>query len=50
MRIASQHRVPKVPVGGNTGLSGGTVGEGALMLSLDRMNKIKEIVNRNIKG
>lgn len=43
MRIASQHQCPVVPVSGNTGLSGGTVGEGALMLSLDRLNKIEDI-------
>ncbi|WP_323784778.1 FAD-binding oxidoreductase [Thalassovita sp.] len=32
-----------VPVSGNTGLSGGTKAEGAVMLSLDRMNNIREI-------
>ncbi len=43
MRIASRYEMPVVPVSGNTGLSGGTKGEGALMLSLDRLNKIEEI-------
>ena len=33
MRIASQHQCPVVPVSGNTELSGGTVGEGALVLA-----------------
>ncbi|MGY9047581.1 MAG: FAD-binding oxidoreductase, partial [Rhodobacterales bacterium] len=43
MKIAYDARVPVVPVSGNTGLAGGTVGEGAIMLSLDRMNKVREI-------
>ncbi|WP_343116593.1 FAD-binding oxidoreductase [Ostreiculturibacter nitratireducens] len=32
-----------VPVGGHTGLTGATEAEGALMLSLERMNRIREI-------
>lgn len=32
-----------VPVSGNTGLAGGAVAEGAVMLSLERMNAIKEV-------
>tara|TARA_B100000780_G_scaffold173148_1_gene121232 strand:- start:870 stop:2315 length:1446 start_codon:yes stop_codon:yes gene_type:complete len=43
MRIASRYAIPVVPVSGNTGLSGGTIADGALMLSLDRMNKIEEV-------
>ncbi|MFZ5749853.1 MAG: FAD-binding oxidoreductase [Pseudomonadota bacterium] len=43
LRLASAARVPVVPVGGNTGLNGGTFAEGALMLSLARMNRIREI-------
>lgn len=43
LRLANDARVPVVPVSGNTGLSGGTAGEGAVMLSLDRMNAIREI-------
>ncbi len=43
MRIAFEAGVPVVPVSGNTGLAGGTVGEGAIMLSLDRMNRVHEI-------
>ncbi len=31
---------PIVPVGGNTGLAGGTANEGALMISLSRLNRI----------
>lgn len=43
MRIAHDARVPVVPVSGHTGLAGGTHGEGAVMLSLDRLNRIEEI-------
>jgi len=35
--------VPVVPVSGNTGVSGGTTAEGAVMLSLARMNRIRAI-------
>ncbi|WP_420861196.1 FAD-binding oxidoreductase [Algirhabdus cladophorae] len=34
---------PIVPVGGNTGLSGGTFADGAVMISLDRLNQIEEV-------
>lgn len=43
MRLASETGTKVVPVGGNTGLNGGTHAEGALMLSLARMNRIREI-------
>jgi FAD/FMN-containing dehydrogenase len=43
LKIASAERMPVVPVGGNTGLTGATQAEGALMLSLERMNRIREI-------
>ncbi len=43
MTIATANNCPVVPVSGNTGLTGGTSGEGMLMLSLDRMNAIEEI-------
>ena len=35
--------VAMVPVGGNTGLTGATKAQGAVMISLDRMNAIREI-------
>ena len=43
--VAACHaaRVPVVPVSGHTGLAGGTYAEGAVMLSLDRMNAVEEI-------
>ncbi|WP_127901851.1 FAD-binding oxidoreductase [Solirhodobacter olei] len=43
MKRASRAGVPVVPVCGNTGLAGGTLAEGALMLSLERLNRIREI-------
>ncbi|WP_136440778.1 FAD-binding oxidoreductase [Pacificoceanicola onchidii] len=43
LRIANEAGMPVVPVGGNTGLSGGTSGDASIMLSLDRMNAIREI-------
>ena len=43
LRIAAKEGVPVVPVGGNTGLVGGTQADGALMLSLDRMSRIREV-------
>ena len=44
MRWASAHRVPVVPRGAGTGLSGGAIARReAIVLSLARMNKILEI-------
>lgn len=43
MRLAHETGTPVVPVAGNSGLSGGTRADGAVMLSLDRMNAIREI-------
>ncbi len=43
MRLAHAAGAPVVPVGGNTGLTGATEAEGALMLSLERLNRIREI-------
>jgi FAD/FMN-containing dehydrogenase len=43
LRLASASGTPVVPVGGNTGLNGGTCAEAALMLSLERMNRIREV-------
>lgn len=43
LRLAHAAGVAVVPVGGNTGLNGGTCAEGALMLSLARMNRIREV-------
>lgn len=43
LRACAAAKVAVVPVGGHTGLNGGTVAEGAVMLSLARMNRIREI-------
>lgn len=41
--IAATHYLSIVPVGGNTGLVGGTANQGALMISFERMATIREI-------
>ncbi|KIT17519.1 FAD-binding oxidoreductase [Jannaschia aquimarina] len=43
VQLAARHCLAVVPVGGNTGLVGGTANVGALMISLERMNRIREI-------
>jgi FAD/FMN-containing dehydrogenase len=43
LRRAEETGTPVVPVSGNTGLNGGTKADGALMVSLERMNRIREI-------
>lgn len=43
LRIAARHGVPVVPCGGRTGITGAISNRGALMLSLERMNRIREI-------
>ncbi len=43
VRLCAAAGVPVVPVSGNTGLSGGTWAEGAVMLSLERLNRIREL-------
>lgn len=43
LKIANAAKVPVVPVSGNTGLTGATSNEGALMLSVDRLNQITKI-------
>lgn len=43
VQIAAQHGVPVVPISGNTGLVGGTMTQDGLMLSLERMNRIRAV-------
>ncbi len=43
VKLANETRTPVVPVSGNTGLAGGAQAEGAIMISLERMNRIREI-------
>jgi glycolate oxidase len=49
MRAATEHRVPVVPRGAGSGLSGGSAGvEGALTVAFSRMNHIVEIDRANL--
>ena len=49
MRLASEHRVPGVPRGAGTGLSGGAAGiEGAVTVAVTRMDRILEIDADNL--
>ena len=43
VRAAAAHGVPVVPIGGNTGLVGGTMTRGGLMISLERMTRIRAV-------
>jgi len=49
VRLASEHRVPVVPRGAGSGLSGGAAGiEGGLTIALTRMNRVLEIDRANL--
>ena len=49
VRLAAEHRVPIVPRGAGSGLSGGAAGvEGALTIALTGMNRILEIDHANL--
>ncbi len=43
LRLAARHQIPVVPISGNTGLVGGTMTTGGVLLSLERMNRIRAI-------
>ncbi len=43
MRVLQAASVPVVPLGGGSGLTGATAAEGAVMLSLTRLNRIRAI-------
>ncbi len=43
LALCHETGTPVVPMGGNTGLTGATAAEGMLVLSLDRMQTIREI-------
>ena len=43
MTLAFETGTPVVPIGGNTGLSGGTRAMGAALLALERLNAIREL-------
>ena len=49
VRLAAEHRVPVVPRGAGTGLSGGAAGiEGALTIAFTQMNRLLEIDAGNL--
>jgi glycolate oxidase len=49
VRLAAEHRVPVVPRGAGSGLSGGAAGiEGGLTVALTRMNRVLEIDRANL--
>ena len=43
LRIAARHHTPVVPVSGLTGIVGGAMTNGGLMLSVERLNKIRQL-------
>ena len=43
LRIAARYNTPVVPVSGRTGIVGGAMTDGGLMLSVERLNKIRGI-------
>ncbi|MFP2871919.1 FAD-binding oxidoreductase [Acetobacter tropicalis] len=43
LNFANTHGLPVVPISGNTGLSGGTACNNSLVLSLERMNRIRSL-------
>ncbi len=43
IKICNESRIPIVPQGGNTGLVGGAVPSGGVLLSTERLNKIKSL-------
>ncbi len=43
LALAHRNGTPVVPISGNTNLVGGTYAEGVLMLSVERLNRIREI-------
>ena len=50
MRFCNEHKVPVTPRGGGTGLSGGALPVfGGVLLSVERMNQILDIDERNLQ-
>ncbi|MDQ3127874.1 MAG: FAD-binding oxidoreductase, partial [Chloroflexota bacterium] len=49
VRLAAEHRIPVVPRGAGSGLSGGAAGiEGGLTIALTRMNRVLDIDRANL--
>ena len=40
VKLCAIHGIPIVPLGGNTGLVGGGIATGGVIISLERLNKI----------
>ncbi|OYU82039.1 MAG: FAD-binding oxidoreductase [Flavobacterium sp. BFFFF1] len=50
LRLANEHQIPVVPVGGRTGLSGGALSiDGGIALAMERFNKILKIDEQNLQ-
>jgi len=50
LKIANQYKIPVVPIGGRTGLSGGALSvQGGIGLSMERFNKILSIDEQNLQ-
>jgi glycolate oxidase len=50
MKVANEYKIPVVPIGGRTGLSGGALSiHHGIGLSMERLNKIIEIDERNLQ-
>jgi len=43
VRACAETKTPMVPVGGSTGLTGGTLAKGGVLVATDRLNKIIEV-------
>lgn len=50
MKLANEYKIPVVPIGGQTGLSGGALAiHGGIGLSMERLNRIIEIDEKNLQ-
>lgn len=50
LKISNRYKIPTVPIGGRTGLSGGALAiYGGIGISMERFNKILEIDERNLQ-
>ena len=43
VKICSEHKVAMVPQGGNTGLCGGGIASGEIIINLERLNKVRDV-------
>ena len=43
VKICATHKIPILPQGGNTGLVGGSTPQGEVLLSLRKMNKLRDV-------